>query len=78
MFDDAFTSIARDGARSVEVAVRLQKALAAISACGNDSMKSAAREHFREALERAPSALNLSNDFEKVLAAARQNDPDLE
>lgn len=66
MFDDAFTVIARDGAGLVEVAVRLQKSLAALSTLDNPELQAAARRHGRLALARAEQAMTLAEDLEVV------------
>ena len=63
MFDDAFTPIARDGAGSVEVGVRLQKAFFALTLCGNGAMRAAAQQHARTALVRAEHAMGLPEDI---------------
>jgi uncharacterized membrane protein len=70
MFDDAFTSIARDGAGIVEVSVRLQKALCSLTATGNAEMRKAAEYHAGLALKRAQLALEIPEDFAAVQAAA--------
>lgn len=70
MFDDAFTGIARDGAGTVEVMVRLQKALQSLALIGDAPMKEAAKHHARLALERARFALNLTQDLAVVRHAA--------
>lgn len=70
MFDDAFTGIARDGAGTVEVMVRLQKALQSLALIGDAPMKEAAKHHARLALERARLALNLTQDLTVVRNAA--------
>ncbi len=70
MFDDAFTGIARDGAGTVEVMVRLQKALQSLALIGDAPMKEAAKHHARLALERARLALNLVQDLADVRHAA--------
>lgn len=70
MFDDAFTGIARDGAGTVEVMVRLQKALQSLALIGDAPMKEAAKHHARLALERARLALNLTQDLAVVRNAA--------
>ena len=64
MFNDAFTPIARDGAGSVEVGVRLQKAFFALGLCGDDAMRAAALHHARLALARAEQALTLPEDVQ--------------
>jgi len=70
MFDDAFTSIARDGAGAVEVAVRLQKALGTLASIGDGAMREAACSHARLALARAERALQLPEDLAVVRDAA--------
>jgi len=71
MFDDAFNAIARDGAGTVEVMLRLQKALAALALLGDPSMREAAVRHGRRALARAERALDLPEDLARVRVAAR-------
>jgi uncharacterized membrane protein len=71
MFDDAFTAIARDGAGSVEVAVRLQKALHSLASIGDAKMRAAAEYHGRLALKRAVIALALAEDLAAVQHAAK-------
>ena len=66
MFDDAFTAIARDGAGSVEVGIRLQKAFAALSTIEYSGMKAEARRHSSLALDRAKTAISLSEDYSRV------------
>lgn len=70
MFDDAFTAIARDGARSVEVAIRLQKGLGALAVTGDLALRAAAIHHGRLALKRASKALELTEDLAALRAAA--------
>ncbi len=71
LFDDAFTAIARDGAGVIEVSVRLQKALYALTQLGDDEMCDAAQRHSRLALKRAEKALTLTEDFALAQAAAK-------
>lgn len=66
LFDDAFTGIARDGAASIEVAVRLQKALKALASSGDEALETAARRHSKLALERARLAMELADDIERL------------
>ena len=66
MFDDAFTAIARDGAGAIEVAGRLQKALASLASIGDVAMRDAAIHHSRMAFARAESVLELPEDLEVV------------
>lgn len=71
MFDDAFTAIARDGAGTVEVSVRLQKALQSLASIDNAPMRIAARRHSVQALERARIAMELPADLAAVREAGR-------
>lgn len=71
LFDDAFNAIARDGAGVVEVAMRLQKALAALAPLGDAAMLDAAMRHSRLALARAEQALVIPEDVEAVRELAR-------
>ena len=64
MFDDAFTSIARDGAGTIEVVTRLQKAFESLASIGDATMREAATHHARQALARAEKALTLPEDVE--------------
>lgn len=66
MFDDAFTAIARDGAGAVEVAGRLQKALASLAYVGDEMMRDAALHHSRMALARAERVLDHPEDLQLV------------
>ncbi|MBW8367616.1 MAG: DUF2254 domain-containing protein [Arenimonas sp.] len=70
LFDDAFTVIARDGAGSVEIGVRLQKALACLAQMGGPEMRDAAEHHSRLALKRAAKALAMEEDLAELQAAA--------
>jgi uncharacterized membrane protein len=71
LFDDAFRATARDGAGTLEVAVRLQKALASLAATGDSTMRDAALHHAREALARAELAMDLPADIDAVRAATQ-------
>ena len=70
LFDDAFTSIARDGAGIVEVSIRLQKALCALAETDDPAMVAAARKHSRMALTRSEHALSLQEDIDAVRRTA--------
>ena len=72
LFDDAFSAIARDGAGSVEVGLRLQKALLALARMGDETVRKAARSHSILALKRAELALQLDEDRERLRAAAAE------
>jgi len=71
MFDDAFTAIARDGAGSVEVAVRLQKAFDSLASIGVTSLCDVAIHHARLAFARAENALVTPEDLEVLRKAAK-------
>ncbi len=66
MFDDAFTSIARDGAGSVEVATMLQQALQALTKNKHVEMEKAAITHSRLVLKRASEVMTLKEDIQRV------------
>jgi uncharacterized membrane protein len=70
LFDDAFTPIARDGAGSIEVVVRMLKALHSLASTGDDRMRELAMQHARLALARAEIALDLEEDREVARDAA--------
>lgn len=70
LFDDAFTAIARDGAGTVEVALRLQKAFATIAGIVAPGFADEASRHSGEALARARAAMRLEQDIARVEAAA--------
>ena len=74
MFDDAFTSIARDGAAILEVQIRLQKALHTLARGGSDAMQSEAIRYARLALSRADKAMNFPPDLD-VLRSIGKADP---
>ncbi|WP_198598362.1 DUF2254 domain-containing protein [Mangrovicella endophytica] len=66
LFDDLFTPIARDGASTVEVGVRLQKAFCTLSRLGREGYADSAIRHAREALQRAEAALVIEADKERL------------
>lgn len=68
MFDDAFTSVARDGAGQVEVAVRLQKAFGVLASQCHEAISNAARRHSDIALKRAENAMAIDDDLQAVRA----------
>ncbi|MEX2496043.1 MAG: DUF2254 family protein, partial [Woeseia sp.] len=70
MFDDAFKPVARDGAKIVEVVIRLQKALESLSVAGDDRMREAAMHQARQTLARAERAIDLPEDLEAARAAS--------
>ena len=62
LFDDAYNSIGRDGAGSIEVVVRLQKALASLATMPRYGMREAALEQARRAYMRAQKTLSHPDD----------------
>lgn len=76
LFDDSFGPIARDGAGLVEVASRVQKALASLASENDGKLGEAARKHSRRALSLAEKALSLEDDVKAVreLAAFSEKD----
>ncbi len=70
LLDDAFRPMVRDGAATVEVQIRVQKALKSIAALKHDNLGQAARSMSRDALERAELAMNFSRDIDAVKGAA--------
>ncbi|MBU2533514.1 MAG: DUF2254 domain-containing protein [Alphaproteobacteria bacterium] len=69
LFDDAFTSIARDSAGMVEVSIRLQKTLAALAKMGPDEFREEAKRHADLSFARASTGLKLRDDLEVVKSA---------
>lgn len=66
LFDDAFAPIARDGARMVEVQLRLQKAFLALAQIGGPSFRTNALRHARMALQRSESELLLEEEKSRL------------
>lgn len=64
MFGDAFMAIARDGAGSVEVGIRLQKAFRSLRLARHSDMRDAAKKHSSLAMARAELALNFPDDLD--------------
>jgi uncharacterized membrane protein len=71
LFDDAFTAIARDGAGTVEVGVRLLKALRSLASASDDAVRVAATRHAQQALARAEKALPLPQDLDVIRSLAQ-------
>lgn len=66
MFDDAFTSIARDGASSVEVTTMLQQSLQALTKNNHAEMEKSAITHSQLVLKRASEVMYLKEDIQRV------------
>jgi len=64
MFEDAFRPIARDGAGTIEVVVRLQKAFESLATIEDATMRDVAMQNARWALQRAENTLKFPNDLE--------------
>ncbi len=75
MFDDAFNAIARDGAGSVEVAVRLQKAFDSLASTGVTSLCDVAIHHARLACARAENVIVAPEDLDVLRKAAKFANP---
>lgn len=77
LFDDAFNLIARDGAKLIEVQIRLQKALHALAQVGDETFRACAHAQARLALERALEAMTSEQDkarIKKTVDAARERE----
>ena len=70
LFEDAFMLIARDGAAMIEVQLRIQKALAALSLIGDNAFRAAALQQAHLARDRAEAALTLAADKIRLREAA--------
>lgn len=70
LFEDAFTAIARDGAATVEVMVRLLKAHETLAALGHRPMTATALQHAKMAVARAEHSVTLPQDIEAIRKAA--------
>lgn len=70
LLDDGIGPIARDGAGLVEVGIRLQKGMRALTHLGDEAMADAARAHAAQAVARAQQALSFAPDRERLQKAA--------
>ncbi|WP_223119686.1 DUF2254 domain-containing protein [Salinicola corii] len=70
LFEDFFTPIARDGATTVEIGIRLQKALASLEAIGDERVKRIVDGHRKRLLKRFDQGLTLDDDRQRVRRAA--------
>lgn len=68
LFEDAFNLIGRDGARQVDVMLRLVKALQALVETGPAASREAARGQLQIALSRAETAMQNADDRRRLLA----------
>lgn len=70
LFEDLFAPIARDGAGTIEVGIRLQKSLAMLAEAGDDEVKRAAQRMSAIALEHAGMALAREADHGRLAELA--------
>ena len=70
MFEDAFMLMARDGAGLIEIQLRIQKSLLALSRLGDADYRAAALRQARLARARAEAALALEADKARLRAEA--------
>lgn len=66
LFDDAFNALARDGAGTIEVMMRLQKALCALAAIDDPIMQNVAKTHAELAYQYAVQALPLEAERQRL------------
>lgn len=74
LFEDAFMLVARDGAAMIEVQLRIQKALLALSRMGDTAFRAAALAQAQMARDRAEAALVLKADKVRLREFAREMD----
>lgn len=75
MIENAFAGVARDGAGQIEVALRLQEALARIAAAVDPALAEAARDMARHAMDHADLALPLERDKARLRAVRLSPSP---
>ena len=69
LFDDAFRMIARDGADSLEVQLRLQKSLCVMADLGDEEFHTAARQMSDLAWQHAADVMRLEADRDRLKSA---------
>jgi uncharacterized membrane protein len=72
LFEDAFGPLLRDGARMIEVGLRLQKTLAGLAALGLPGFAEEASRLSRRALAHAAVALDIEEDKARLAEAAAE------
>ncbi len=77
LLEDGFMVIARDGAGLIEVQLRIQKSLLALSRMGDSAFRTAALFQSRMAFDRAEAAMTLEADKVRLreLVRSRGNEP---
>jgi len=71
LFEDAFHAIARDGAGTIEVVLRVLRALDTLASIGDEDMQAAARDAAQRVIAHAEQALALPSDVARVRAASK-------
>ncbi len=71
LFDDAFNLVARDGSGMIEIQLRLQKTLKALSRAGDAGFQTCARRQATLALERALETMKAPQDRTRLSAVAK-------
>lgn len=66
LFDDAFNVIARDGAGTIEVSLRLQKALRSLASLNYLNIKEISKSHAQIAFRYAEKSLKLEEEIERL------------
>ncbi len=66
MLNDAFTPIARDGASTIEVQIKLQMAFSALKVLARPEEREPIERHSAMALKHAEKGLAITEDFEKL------------
>ncbi len=74
LFEDCFSGLARDGAGTLEVAIRLQKALQTIAELSPSHIRDLAKGQARKALAHAEAALKVSHERETLREIASLGD----
>ncbi|CAH1386315.1 DUF2254 domain-containing protein [Candidatus Nitrotoga sp. M5] len=70
MFDDAYNPVARDGAGTIEVVIKLQKSLSTLADLGSVTMKEAALGRANFVFAHAENALKVSEEIGKLRLAS--------
>lgn len=71
MFDDAFNAVSRDGAGTLEVDIRLQKAFNTLASIGDADVREVAKSHAQLAFRYAERALQLPEEIEMLRTVYR-------
>lgn len=72
VFDEAFSAIARDGAATREVTIKLQKAFTSLQLLGHKPIADASIKHSLYALAHAESRLTLQEDIDNIRSLAKK------